>query len=34
MVAFRIVSADDALRSIDFATIVLLFAMMVVVANL
>jgi len=28
MVAFRIVGADDALRSIDFATIVLLFAMM------
>ena len=34
MVAFRLVSADDALRAIDFATIVLLFAMMVVVANL
>ena len=34
MVAFRIVGADEALRSIDFATIVLLFAMMVVVANL
>ena len=34
MVAFRIVGADEALQSIDFATIVLLFAMMVVVANL
>src|SRR6185436_14790695 len=34
MVAFRIVGADEALGSIDFATIVLLFAMMVVVANL
>ena len=34
MVAFRIVGAQDALRSIDFATIVLLFSMMLVVANL
>ena len=34
MVAFKIVGTDDALRSIDFATIVLLFSMMVVVANL
>jgi Na+/H+ antiporter NhaD/arsenite permease-like protein len=34
MVAFRIVGADEALAAIDFATIVLLFAMMVVVANL
>jgi Na+/H+ antiporter NhaD/arsenite permease-like protein len=34
MVAFRIVGADEALQLIDFATIVLLFAMMVVVANL
>ena len=34
MVAFRIVGADEALQSIDFATIVLLFSMMVVVANL
>jgi Na+/H+ antiporter NhaD/arsenite permease-like protein len=34
MVAFRIVSGDEALRAIDFATIVLLFSMMVVVANL
>ena len=34
MVAFRIVGADEALQSVDFATIVLLFAMMVVVANL
>jgi Na+/H+ antiporter NhaD/arsenite permease-like protein len=34
MVAFRIVGADEALRSIDFATIVLLFSMMLVVANL
>src|SRR5262245_58880685 len=34
MVAFRIVNADEALRSIDFATIVLLFSMMVVVAGL
>src|SRR5262245_10592761 len=34
MVAFRIVGAREALQSIDFATIVLLFSMMVVVANL
>jgi Na+/H+ antiporter NhaD/arsenite permease-like protein len=34
MVAFRIVGAQQALQSIDFATIVLLFSMMVVVANL
>jgi Na+/H+ antiporter NhaD/arsenite permease-like protein len=34
MVAFRIVSAQDALASIDFATIVLLFSMMLIVANL
>jgi Na+/H+ antiporter NhaD/arsenite permease-like protein len=34
MVAFRIVSADEALRVIDFPTIVLLFSMMVIVANL
>src|ERR1041384_7697885 len=34
MVAFRIVGASEALQSIDFATIVLLFSMMVVVANL
>ena len=34
MVAFRIVGPDEALRAIDFATIVLLFSMMVVVANL
>jgi len=34
MVAFRVVNAGDALRSVDFATIVLLFAMMLVVANL
>src|SRR3989442_6627000 len=34
MVAFRIVGAREALTSIDFATIVLLFSMMVVVANL
>ena len=34
MVAFRIVGADEALQSIDFPTIVLLFSMMVVVANL
>jgi Na+/H+ antiporter NhaD/arsenite permease-like protein len=34
MVAFRIVGAQEALQSIDFATIVLLFSMMVVVANL
>jgi Na+/H+ antiporter NhaD/arsenite permease-like protein len=34
MVAFRIVGAQEALRAIDFATIVLLFSMMVVVANL
>src|SRR5688572_14194582 len=34
MVAFRIVGPQEALQSIDFATIVLLFSMMVVVANL
>lgn len=34
MVAFRIVNAQDALRSVDFATIVLLFSMMLIVANL
>ena len=34
MVAFRSVDADEALASIDFATIVLLFSMMLVVANL
>src|SRR5437899_7850187 len=34
MVAFRIVGARDALASIDFATIVLLFSMMLIVANL
>ena len=34
MVAFRIVGAQEALASIDFATIVLLFSMMLVVANL
>lgn len=34
MVAFRIVGAPQALASIDFATIVLLFSMMIVVADL
>jgi Na+/H+ antiporter NhaD/arsenite permease-like protein len=34
MVAFRIVGAPQALASIDFATIVLLFSMMLVVASL
>lgn len=34
MVAFRIVGAQEALRSVDFATIVLLFSMMLIVANL
>lgn len=34
MVAFRIVGTQEALQSIDFATIVLLFSMMVIVANL
>ena len=34
MVAFRVVTAQDALQSVDFATIVLLFSMMLVVANL
>src|ERR1044071_9792704 len=34
MVAFRIVGAPQALASIDFATIVLLFSMMLIVANL
>ena len=34
MVAFRIVGPTDALASIDFATIVLLFSMMLIVAHL
>jgi Na+/H+ antiporter NhaD/arsenite permease-like protein len=34
MVAFRIMGAPEALASIDFATIVLLFSMMLIVANL
>ncbi len=34
MVAFRIMSAQEALRAIDFATIVLLFSMMLIVGNL
>ena len=34
MVAFRIMGTRDALASIDFATIVLLFSMMLIVANL
>jgi Na+/H+ antiporter NhaD/arsenite permease-like protein len=34
MVAFRVVNAEGALHSVDFATIVLLFSMMLVVANL
>jgi len=34
MVAFRVVTAESALQSVDFATIVLLFSMMLVVANL
>jgi Na+/H+ antiporter NhaD/arsenite permease-like protein len=34
MVAFRIMSAQEALRAIDFSTIVLLFSMMLIVANL
>jgi Na+/H+ antiporter NhaD/arsenite permease-like protein len=34
MVAFRIVQAQDALRSIDFQTVVLLFSMMLIVGNL
>jgi Na+/H+ antiporter NhaD/arsenite permease-like protein len=34
MVAFRLVGGAEALQSIDFPTIVLLFSMMVVVANL
>ncbi len=34
MVAFRIVGAQEALQSVDFATIVLLFSMMLIVANL
>src|SRR5438309_9319839 len=33
MVAFRIVGAEEALASIDFATVVLLFSMMLIVAN-
>src|SRR5687767_9874400 len=33
MVAFGIVGAQDALTSIDFATVVLLFSMMLIVAN-
>jgi Na+/H+ antiporter NhaD/arsenite permease-like protein len=34
MVAFRIVRAGEALRSIDFSTLVLLFSMMLIVGNL
>ena len=34
MVAFRIMSSQDALRAIDFSTIVLLFSMMLIVAHL
>ena len=34
MVAFRIVNAQDALGSVDFTTVVLLFSMMLIVANL
>jgi Na+/H+ antiporter NhaD/arsenite permease-like protein len=34
MVAFRIMSAQEALRAIDFSTVVLLFSMMLIVANL
>src|SRR5467141_5187419 len=34
MVAFRIVQPDDALRFIDFPTLVLLFSMMLIVGNL
>ena len=34
MVAFRIVGTQEALQSIDFPTVVLLFSMMVIVANL
>jgi len=34
MVAFRIMSAQEALRAIDFPTIVLLLSMMLIVANL
>src|SRR5712692_1558550 len=34
MVAFRIMSAQDALRAIDFSTIVLLFSRMLIAANL
>jgi Na+/H+ antiporter NhaD/arsenite permease-like protein len=34
MLAFRIVGPEEALQSVDFATIVLLFSMMLVVANL
>ena len=34
MIAFRIVPARDALRFIDFSTVVLLFSMMLIVGNL
>ena len=34
LVAFRIVGAKEALRAIDFATLVLLFGMMLIVSNL
>jgi Na+/H+ antiporter NhaD/arsenite permease-like protein len=34
IVAFRIMNAQEALRAVDFATIVLLFSMMLVVGNL
>ena len=34
MIAFGVISFDEAMRAIDFKTIIILFAMMVVVANL
>src|SRR5882724_2396347 len=34
IVVFRVVRPDDAIRSVDFATVVLLFAMMLVVGGL
>jgi len=34
MIAFRVVQPSDALRFIDFSTLVLLFSMMLIVGNL
>jgi Na+/H+ antiporter NhaD/arsenite permease-like protein len=34
MIAFRVLTMDEAVRSVDFETLILLFGMMIVVANL